>query len=72
VDVSVEIIEKPSVGEYELVAAPISIQGDWRTSIRKYLLNRELPTNINEVHQNMRAVGYYIYCMCAALRRSFS
>jgi len=27
-DVSVEILEKPSVGEYELVAAPISIEGD--------------------------------------------
>ena len=47
-NVWVKVLEKPNVGEEELVAFPINIKKDYRTLIMHYLLIVELPSNKNK------------------------
>jgi hypothetical protein len=60
-NVWVKVLEKPNVGEEELVAFPINIKKDYRTPIMHYLLIDELPSNKNKfMHLTKRGVRYCI------------
>jgi len=50
-------LENPSIEG--LMAVPINMKEDWRTSFREYLLTTELPLERNEViHLTRRAIKY--------------